>query len=127
MTADPTMRTLARRKDDTTYPIQLHIELVATRSREIALVVATDLTESERAQQRINLLSAAIEAAQDPIILAKPGATPEEPSTIVYANEAFIRQKGALAPEDVIGHRVDEFFGPRTDRAREFVGKILRH
>jgi PAS domain S-box-containing protein len=92
------LRTIARRKDDSTYPIQLHIELVATRSREIALVVATDLTESERAQQRINLLSAAIEAAQDPIILAKPGATPEEPSTIVYANEAFIRGWSRCGP-----------------------------
>jgi PAS domain S-box-containing protein len=112
------LRTFAQRKDASTYPIELRIELVTTHSREIALVVATDLTESERAQQRINLLSAAIEAAQDPIILAKPGAVPADPSTIVYANEAFIRQKGLVRPDDVIGHRVDEFFGPRTDRAR---------
>ena len=112
-----TLRTPARRKDGSTYPIELRIELVPTRKREIALVVATDLTESERAQQRINLLSAAIEAAQDPIILAKPGASPEEPGMIVYANEAFIRTKGATRPDQVIGHRVDEFFGPKTDRA----------
>ena len=93
------LRTLARRKDDSTYPTELHIELVTTHSREIALVVATDLTESERAQQRINLLSAAIEAAQDPIILARPGAVLEDASTIVYANEAFIRQRGRRAPK----------------------------
>ena len=112
------IRTVARRKDTTTYPIELRIELVPTRGREIVLVVATDLTESERAQERINLLSAAIEAAQDPIILAKPGATAADPATIVYANEAFIRQKGAARPEDVLGHRAEEFFGPKTDRSR---------
>jgi PAS domain S-box-containing protein len=112
-----TLRTPARRKDGSIYPIELRIELVPTRKREIALVVATDLTESERAQQRINLLSAAIEAAQDPIILAKPGASPEQPATIVYANEAFIRTKGAARPDQVIGHAVDEFFGPKTDRS----------
>ena len=92
------IRTIARRKDGTTYPIELRIELVPTRKREYVLVVATDLTESERAQERINLLSAAIEAAQDPIILAKPGATPGDPATIVYANEAFIRHEGRRAP-----------------------------
>jgi len=113
-----TIRTAARRKDGTTYPIELRIELVPTRGREIVLVVATDLTETERAQERINLLSAAIEAAQDPIILAKPGAQAGDPATIVYANEAFIRQKGALRPDDVIGHRAEEFFGPKTDRSR---------
>jgi len=112
------IRTLARRKDATTYPIELRIELVPTRGREVVLVVATDLTETERAQERINLLSAAIEAAQDPIILAKPGATASESATIVYANEAFIRQKGAARPDAVIGHRVEEFFGPKTDRSR---------
>jgi PAS domain S-box-containing protein len=112
------IRTTARRKDGTTYPIELRIELVPTRKRDYVLVVATDLTESERAQERINLLSAAIEAAQDPIILAKPGATPADPATIVYANEAFIRMKGAARREDVIGHLVTEFFGPKTDQSR---------
>ncbi|HEX3469050.1 MAG TPA: ATP-binding protein [Candidatus Elarobacter sp.] len=71
-----------------------------------------------RAQQRINLLSAAIEAAQDPIILSKPGPTADDSPTIVYANEAFIQMKGAARAEDVIGHRAEEFHGPKTDRAQ---------
>ncbi|MEO7038986.1 MAG: PAS domain-containing protein [Candidatus Elarobacter sp.] len=112
------VRTLAKRKDGSTYPVELRIELVPTRKREIALVVATDVTESEQAQQRIDLLSVAIETAQDPIVIAKPGPTPQDTPTIVYANEAFIRQKDVGSPEMVIGHRVDEFFGPKTDRAR---------
>ncbi len=112
------VRTMARRKDGTTYPVELRLELMNTRTREIVLVVATDLTESERAQQRINLLSAAIESAQDPIIIAKPGANAEDAPTIVYANEAFMRMKGAARREDVIGQRVDRFFGPKTDQSR---------
>jgi len=96
----------------------MRIELLHARSREIALVVATDLTELEEAQQRINLLSAAIEAAQDPIMIAKPGATVEDSPTIIYANEAFIRMKAATRPDQVIGHRVEEFYGPKTDRSR---------
>ncbi|HEX3551078.1 MAG TPA: ATP-binding protein, partial [Candidatus Elarobacter sp.] len=75
-------------------------------------------TENETARERITLLSAAIEAAQDPIILAKPAGDPSEPATIVYANDAFVRMKGARGPEEVIGCRADAFFGPKTDRAR---------
>jgi PAS domain S-box-containing protein len=111
------LRTTAQRKDGTTYPIELRIELLGGRRDDIAVAVATDLTEREQAQQRISLLSAAIEAAHDPIIIAKPGAQPRDPATIVYANEAFIRQKGVKA-EAVMGHQTDEFFGPKTDRTR---------
>ncbi|BDE04855.1 hypothetical protein WPS_01310 [Vulcanimicrobium alpinum] len=111
------LRSIARRKDGTAYPIELRIELLPGRRRRIALVVATDLTESEQAQQRINLLSAAIEAAQDPILIAKLGATPQDASIIVYANDAFMRQKG-LSAEGVIGRPTSDFFGPQTDRSK---------
>jgi PAS domain S-box-containing protein len=116
--AEPlSLRSSARRKDGTYYPIELRIELIQTRRRTIALLIATDLTQSEAAQQSIDLLSAAIEVAQDAIIIAKPGPTPADPTTIVYANAAFVRQKGASAA-DVIGKRTDTFFGPKTDRSR---------
>ncbi|HZX67683.1 MAG TPA: ATP-binding protein, partial [Candidatus Elarobacter sp.] len=110
-----TQRAVVRRKDGSTYPTELRIELVPTRTSEIMMIVAADLTETERAQQRINLLSAAIEAAQDPIILCMPGTTPSDAPTIVYANQAFIEMKGASGPEQVIGHRTAEFLGPKTD------------
>jgi PAS domain S-box-containing protein len=110
-----TQRAVVRRKDGSTYPTELRIELVPTRTSEIMMIVAADLTETERAQQRINLLSAAIEAAQDPIILCMPGPTAEDAPTIVYANAAFIEMKGASEPEQVIGHPTSEFLGPKTD------------
>ncbi len=113
----PSLRSALRRKDGSRYPIELRTEVIRTKRREIALVIATDLTQQDEAQQSISLLSAAIEAAQDPIIIAKPGATANDPTTIVYANAAFVRQKGASAA-DVIGKRTDTFFGPKTDRSR---------
>ncbi|MBV9440862.1 MAG: PAS domain-containing protein [Candidatus Eremiobacteraeota bacterium] len=81
-------------------------------------VVAIDLRENERSEQRIRLLSAAMEAAQDPIVIARPGDKPTDPSTIVYANEAFVRQKGLVHREGAVGKSVEGFFGPKTDRAR---------
>ncbi len=78
-------------------------------------------TESESARERITLLSAAIEAAHDPIMLAKPDTDPRMSPTIVYANDAFLRAKGARGPADVVGKRADVFAGPKTDVER------LRH
>ncbi|HTW84244.1 MAG TPA: ATP-binding protein [Candidatus Sulfotelmatobacter sp.] len=109
-----TMRTTARRKDGSTYPIELRLELMHARGHEFAMAVATDLTEREQAQERINLLSTAIEAAHDPILITKPSADPDQSSTVVYANEAFLRQMGYPA-DRVLGRRVDTFFGARTD------------
>jgi PAS domain S-box-containing protein len=112
-----TLRTKARRKDGSTYPIELRLELMSPHRRELVLAVATDLTEREVAQERISLLSSAIEAAHDPVVVTKPSSDPNETSTIVYANEAFLRQMGRPA-EAVLGRRVDTFFGPRTDTSR---------
>ncbi|MFN2461887.1 MAG: ATP-binding protein [Candidatus Velthaea sp.] len=114
---DVVLRTLAHRKNGTTYPIELRFELRQTREHTIALAFGKDLTESEAARERIELLSAAIEAAQDAIIISAPGARASDPSRIVYVNEAFLREKGATF-EEVTGKPTDMFFGPKTDRTK---------
>ena len=108
------LRSIARRKDGTTYPVDLRIELVPSRGRELALVVATDLTETERAQERINLLSAAIESAQDAVAIGRPG--PGNATTIVYANDAYLRMKGGTAAQ-IVGQPDTRYLGERTDTA----------
>jgi PAS domain S-box-containing protein len=75
------------------------------------------VSESERAQRRLDLYSAAIEAAHDPISILQPGEAPEGGATVVYANEAFLRMKGATRRDQVVGHNVNEFYGPKTERA----------
>jgi PAS domain S-box-containing protein len=108
------LRSRARRKDGTSYPVELRIERRAGHGADAMLVIARDLTEGEQAEQRIGLLSAAVEGAQDPIIIATPGANEREPGTIVYANAAFLRQTDATA-ETVFGRTAEAFYGPKTD------------
>jgi PAS domain S-box-containing protein len=108
------LRSRARRKDGTSYPVELRIERRAGHAADAMLVIARDLTEGEQAEQRIGLLSAAVEGAQDPIIIATPGANEREPGTVVYANAAFLRQTGATA-ETVFGRTAEAFYGPKTD------------
>ena len=71
----------------------------------------TDLTAAAAAaaDHRIEVLSTALEMAQDAIVITTPPLDPEASSTIVYANPAFLRQAQA-ALDDVIGRPSDRFF-----------------
>jgi PAS domain S-box-containing protein len=111
-----TFRSQARRKDGSTYPVEVRAELMQTRKRELALLFFTDLTERIEANRRIELLSAAVETAQDAILITSPPPDAHTPSTIVYANEAYLRQK-QVTLDEVIGKPSNEFHGPKTDRA----------
>ena len=108
-------RSTARRKNGGTYPVDVRAELVQTRGRELALLFFTDLTERVEANRRIELLSAAVETAQDAILITTPPVDSLSAPTIVYANEAYLRQKQVVLAE-VIGKPTDAFFGPKTDR-----------
>ena len=120
------LRTTARRKNGTTYPIELRIELVQARRRELALAFGTDLTSQTEASERISLLSTAIERAQDAVLITSPSPDRIAPPTIIYANDAFLRQKGVKL-EDVVGRPADLFFGPKTNRPmlRSFYQQLL--
>jgi PAS domain S-box-containing protein len=110
-----TMRTVMKRRDGSTYPAELRMELVSSRNREVAFATATNLTDAASAREKIELLSAAIECVDDAVVISKPGRTSEEPPTIVYANAAFLRIKRATAANQVIGVSVATFTGPETD------------
>ena len=110
-----TVTSVAARKDHTTYPIELRIELVRSQRSDFALAFGTDLTDRAAAQERITLLTTAIEEASEAIAIAQP--QPDGTATYVYANAAFLRQKGTRV-EDVIGMPTTIFDGPDTDRRR---------
>ena len=110
-----TLTSVAARKDHTTYPIELQIELVRSQRQDFALAFGTDLTDRAATQERITLLTTAIEEASEAIAIAQP--QPDGTAIFVYANAAFLRQKGTRV-EDVIGMPTTIFDGPETDRRR---------
>jgi PAS domain S-box-containing protein len=111
-----TFRSQARRKNGTRYPVEVRAELMQTRERELGLLFLTDLTARNEANRRIEMLSAAVETAQDAVLIMTPPLDAQTPSKIVYANAAYLRQK-QVGLDDVVGKSPDVFFGPRTDRA----------
>ena len=111
------LRSQARRKDGSAYSIELRIELIPTKRRELALVVATDLTQREHGPGEHQPALGGDRGRAGPDHHRQARRHPADAATIVYANAAFVRQKAASAGE-VIGKRTDTFFGPKTDRSR---------
>jgi PAS domain S-box-containing protein len=85
--------------------------------RAIADVVMEQFESRRRRradQDQLRLLSAAMEATEEAVVISRIGPTPDDPVEIIYCNEAYLRSKAARM-EDVIGTNAKVFIGPKTD------------
>lgn len=123
------VNTVARRKDGSTYPIELRVELVRSYSRPLVYVFGVDMTERRANEDRIRLLSAAVENASDAVAIYTPVEPydAKKPSTIIYVNDAFLQSVG-YKREEVIGKTTALFVGKRDDRksVEEVRARLLR-
>lgn len=76
--------------------------------------MAIDITRNMHAQEQLRLLAAAVEHAEDSILITSTEMTSPGPE-IVFVNQAFTRMTGYTA-EDVIGQSPRILQGPKTDR-----------
>jgi PAS domain S-box-containing protein len=72
--------------------------------------------DQSQVTERLRLISAAMDATEEPVAITEVTADIHEPGTIVYVNEAYLRSKRARS-EDVIGTNGRQFVGPKTDVA----------
>ncbi len=73
--------------------------------------------EQSTVNDRLQLLSAAMEATEEAVVISRMGPTADDPVEIIYANEAYLRSKAASRMEDVIGSNAKAFIGPKTDKS----------
>jgi PAS domain S-box-containing protein len=126
--------TIVQRKDGSTYPIELRLELVRSYSRPLLYVFGVDLTERRASEDRIRLLSTAVENASDAVAIYRPAEPhdPKKPSTVIYVNDAFLQSVG-YTREEVMGKTSALFVGKGSDRktledvrARTLRGETVR-
>ncbi|WP_019021013.1 diguanylate cyclase [Thioalkalivibrio sp. ALE23] len=116
--------TINYRKDGEPYSVHWHISPVRARGEHESIThfvsVQRDVTEDRRREEQLRLLSAALEASGDPVLITDPEGV------IVFANTAFIELSGFDA-ERVIGatpalfkseEHDDEFFTTMWERLR---------
>ncbi|MGH7684628.1 MAG: PAS domain S-box protein, partial [Vulcanimicrobiaceae bacterium] len=123
------VNSVARRKDGSIYPIELRVELVRSYSRPLLYVFGVDMTERRASEDRIRLLSAAVENASDAVAIYKP-AEPfdyKKPSVILYVNDAFLQSVG-YKRDEIVGETTDIFVGRNDDRkaVEEIRSRVLR-
>lgn len=77
--------------------------------------MVTDITHKTQAEEQLRVLAAAVEHAEDSILITSTNLTAPGPE-IVFVNQAFTRMTG-YAPEEVLGRSPRILQGPKTDRA----------
>jgi diguanylate cyclase (GGDEF)-like protein/PAS domain S-box-containing protein len=76
--------------------------------------IVTNVTRKTQAEQHLRLLAAAVEHAEDSILITSTELIPPGPE-IVFVNKAFTRMTG-YTPEEVLGQSPRILQGPKTDR-----------
>ncbi|MGY6531265.1 PAS domain S-box protein [Glycocaulis sp.] len=94
-------------------PMQAWFRLQAHPGREGLAVYFQDITQEREARQQLYLLEAAVERANDVVIITDNEVTDDGPS-IVYVNDAFERVFGYSRTE-AIGRGTSILRGPETD------------
>ncbi len=96
------------------------VDVTAQKLGDLALrrneEVERKLLEHQAASAGMEMLFAAVERAEDVILLTEAEPIDEPGPRIVYVNQAFQRMTG-YAPEDVIGKTPRILQGPRSDRS----------
>ncbi len=92
------------------------IPLRSTAGEVVGLVgIATNVSRKTQAEERLRLLAAAVEHAEDSIVITSPELIAPGPK-IIFVNQAFTKMTG-YKPEDVLGQSPRLLQGPKTDRA----------
>ena len=95
-----------QRRDHTTYPVELRVDVVEENGRERVHAIAFDMTERRAQEREIALLLGAVNVAGDVILVYEVSAAGE--LVLAYANDAFTRQTG-YAREEAIGQELSYF------------------
>ena len=96
---DITRRADLRRRDGTSYPVEIRIDVAIEGGRERIHLMAFDMSEQRAQEREIALLLDAINVAGDVILVYTIGADGE--FTLSYANDAFTRQTNYTRDESI--------------------------
>ena len=104
--------TFHQRRDGTTYPVEVHLQLAQTENPPVFVAIIQDMTERRRSQETLLLRERAIEAIDNGILITDPR---QEDNPIIYANAAMERLTG-YTRDEMIGRNPRFLQGDDRDR-----------
>jgi PAS domain S-box-containing protein len=105
----------ARRKDGSTFPVEVGLTPIATPRGVQVLAVVVDATKRVKAQSQNQLLAASVAETNEAVVITDAHLDPPGPR-IEFVNAAFTQMTG-YAPDDVLGKTPRILQGPDTDRS----------
>jgi PAS domain S-box-containing protein len=121
-----TLESLHRRKDGSTFPVELGLTQVELE-RDYVVVVARDLTERQHAEGRLREYERVVEGLEEMIMVV------DREYRYVIANRAFLKYRD-MDREQVLGHSVaevldEEFFAATIKERMDecFRGKVVEY
>jgi len=95
-----------RRRDGTSYPVELRVDVARENGAERIIAIAIDQTEREFARREVDVLTRAINVAGDAILVyrAVAGGT----LRLDYVNDAFTLRTG-YSHEEALGRSLESF------------------
>jgi len=112
--------TVHKRKDGSTYPVEVFLQLIVAENEELFLAVINDITERKEIEDE---LSESEERYRNMARIIPDGVIIHSEGKIVYANEAAYKIIHAEYPGQLIGYNVMDFVHPEY---RELVEKRIR-
>jgi formate hydrogenlyase transcriptional activator len=100
------MESVHRRKDGSTFPVELNMTQVLL-DRNYVVAVARDITENKQAKERLQEYERVVEGLDERIVVV------DRNYRYVIANRAFLHHRG-LPREEVMGRTVAEVLDQRT-------------
>jgi PAS domain S-box-containing protein len=99
------METVHRRKDGTTFPVEVNMRRVRL-DREYSVSISRDITDRKRTEERLREFERVVESLEDMIVVVS------RDRRYLLANRAALRYRG-LSKEQLIGRHVTEVIEPK--------------
>lgn len=101
---------MARRKDGTTFPVEIALSPLKANDKYLTLSVIRDITERKRAEEQIRLQSSALQAAANAIVIT------DSDGVINWVNQAFTHLTG-YSQDEVVGRKPSLLKSGKHDEA----------
>jgi len=94
-----TFEILRRRKDGTTFPIEINASVLSIEGKRYILDFARDLTQRKQTETEVTMLAKAIRSIHEGVVVTDPGGT------IIFVNDASVGMFG-YERDEIVGKHV---------------------